>query len=142
MALMTREQILGAQDIAFVDLDLSDIPGWGTVRVKDLSAGERDRLEASLTTEHAERGRDGKVRKVTGVNLENVRARFCAAAIVGEDLQPLFTAADVQRLGQKSARALDRIFDHVKARNGLDDAAVEELVANFSDDQSDGLPSA
>lgn len=141
MAIMTREQILGAEDITFTDLDLSDIPGWGTVRVKDLSAAERDRLEASLTTERTERDRNGKVRQVSGMNLENVRARFCAACIVGEDLKPLFTPADVQRLGAKSGRALDRIFDHVRASNGLTDETVEELVANFSEDQSDGLPS-
>lgn len=142
MGLMTRDQILAAQDIAFADLDLSDIPGWGVVRVKDLTAAERDRLEASMVSERSERQPNGQVRKVTSANLENVRARFCAACIVGEDLRPLFTEADVKLLGAKSARALDRIFDHVKANNGLDDKAVGELVENFSEDQSGGLPSA
>lgn len=142
MALMTRDQILGADDIAYEDIDLSDVPGWGTVRIKDLSAGERDRLEASLVTERKERQADGRVRTVTATNLANVRARFCAACIVGEDGRQLFTEQDVQRLGAKSAKALDRIFDRVKARNGLDDRAVDELVENFSNDQSDGSPSA
>lgn len=142
MALMTRDQILGADDIAYEDIDLSDVPGWGVVRIKDLSAGERDRLEASLVTERKERQPDGRVRTVTAPNLANVRARFCAACMVGEDGRPLFSEQDVQRLGAKSAKALDRIFDRVKARNGLDDRAVDELVENFSNDQSDGLPSA
>lgn len=142
MALMTRDQILGAQDIGHEDIDLSDIPGWGTVRIRDLNANERDRLEASLVVERKERQPDGKVRTVTGTNLANVRARFCAACICGDDGRALFTEQDVQRLGAKSARALDRIFDRIKARNGLDDKAVDGLVENFSDDQSDGLPSA
>lgn len=61
MSLMTREQILGAQDIAFEDIDLSDIPGWGIVRIKDLSAAERDRLEAGMIRQRREPGRNGTV---------------------------------------------------------------------------------
>lgn len=142
MELMTRDQILSAQDIGHEDIDLSDVPGWGMVRIRDLSANERDRLEASLVVERKERGANGKMVTTTSANLANVRARFCAACICDEGLRPMFTEQDVKQLGAKSARALDRIFDRIKTRNGLDDKAVDELVENFSDDQSDGLPSA
>ena len=140
MALMTREQILSAQDIAFEDIDLSDIPGWGTVRIKDLSAAERDRLEASMVRQQRQPKRGGGVTVRQEANLENIRARFCAACIVGEDMRPLFTEADLVVLGGKSARALDRIFDRIKDRNGLNDEAVQELVENFETGQTDVSP--
>lgn len=140
MALMTREQILGAQDIAFEDIDLSDIPGWGTVRIKDLSAAERDRLEASMVRQQRQPKRGGGVTVRQEANLENIRARFCAACIVGEDMRPLFTEADLVVLGSKSARALDRIFDRIKDRNGLNDEAVQEFVENFETGQTDDSP--
>ncbi len=140
MALMTREQILGAQDIAFEDIDLSDIPGWGTVRIKDLSASERDRLEASMVKQKREPKRGGGVTVRQEANMENIRARFCAACIVGEDMRPMFTENDLVVLGSKSARALDRIFDRIRERNGLTEEAVQELVENFDNGQTDGSP--
>ena len=140
MALMTREQILSAEDIAFEDIDLSDIPGWGTVRIKDLSAAERDRLEASMVRQRSQPKRGGGVTVRQETNLENIRARFCAACIVGEEMQLLFGEADVLALGRKSARALDRIFDRVRARNGLSEETVNELVENFDSGQTDDSP--
>lgn len=140
MALMTRDQILNAEDIAFEDIDLSDIPGWGIVRIKDLSAAERDRLEASMVRQRSHPKRGGGVTVRQETNLENIRARFCAACIVGGDMQLLFSEADVLALGRKSARALDRIFDRIKARNGLDNGAVQELVENFETGQTDDSP--
>jgi len=134
---MSKAAILGAVDIGFEDIDLSDVPGWGTVRIKDLSASERDSLEASLTFE------SGKGKAATQkVRLDNIRAVFCAAALVDEDGNLLFTKDDLDALGRKSARALDRIFTRVRQRNGLSDSDVQEMAENFGTGQSEGLPSA
>lgn len=138
MALMSKAAILGAADIGFEDIDLSDVPGWGTVRIKDLTAAERDALEAGLTVDVAG-GRKGITQKVS---LDNVRAAFCAAALVDEDGNLLFTKADLGALGKKSARALDRIFSRVRQRNGLSDGDVQELAENFGKGQSEDSPSA
>lgn len=140
MPLMTREQILAVQDIGFEDIDLSDIPGWGIVRVKDLSGAERDRLEASMVKQKREPKRGGGVTVRQEASLENIRARFCAACMVDEQFRLLFTEADLVALGGKSARALDRIFDRIKDRNGLNDDAVQELVENFDGGQTDDSP--
>jgi len=97
MAIMTRDQILAAEDIGYEDIDLSDVPGWGIVRIRDLSAADRDRLEASLLAPQ----RSGqKTATNQQLNLKNVRARFCAFCIVGEDMQPLFSEADIEALGR------------------------------------------
>lgn len=138
MALMTREQILTAPDIETEDVDLSHIPGWGTVRVKDLTAGERDKLEQSIVVERTETVNGKQVKKQ--VLRDNVRATFCAACIVGEDLRPLFTKQDIAQLGQKSARALDAIFSIIRKRNGISEDDVAELEGNSAGDQSDDSP--
>lgn len=138
--LMSREQILQAADIAFEDLDLSDIPGWGVVRVKDLTAKERDRLEQAVVVERTEMVK-GKRHKTTGLK-ENIRATFCAACVVDEALQPIFSKGDIEALGQKSARALDRIFSLIRTRNGISDDDVAELEGNSESDQSEDSSSA
>lgn len=138
MALMTREQILTAPDIETEDVDLSHIPGWGTVRIKDLTAGERDKLEQSIVVERTETVNGKPVKKQ--VLRDNVRATFCAACIVGEDLRPLFTKQDIAQLGQKSARALDAIFTIIRKRNGISEDDVAELEGNSAGDQSDDSP--
>lgn len=138
MALMTREQILGAPDIEFEDVDLSHVPGWGTVRVKDLTAAERDKLEQSVVAERTEMV-NGKPQK-RQVLKENVRATFCAACIVGEDMRPLFSKVDITALGQKSAKALDAIFTLIRKRNGISEDDVAELEGNSGGDQSDDSP--
>lgn len=138
MALMTREQILTAPDIEFEDVDLSHIPGWGMVRIKDLTAGERDKLEQAIVTERTEMV-NGKAQK-RQVLRDNVRATFCASCIVGEDMRPLFTKQDISQLGQKSARALDAIFTIIRKRNGISEDDVAELEGNSAGDQSDDSP--
>ena len=133
--LMSRADILGAQDIGYEDIDLSDIPGWGVVRIKDLTGAERDQLEGSLVKEV--RTRKGVKREM---RFDNVRAAFCAACICDEGLQPIFFTDDVLTLGKKSAKALDRIFGRVQARNGLTDEDVDTLIENFDSAQDDALP--
>lgn len=139
MSLMTREQILTAPDIEYEDLDLSHIPGWGTVRVKDLTAGERDKLEQGIVVERTEIVNGKPVKKQ--VLKDNVRATFCAACIVDETLRPLFSKGDIVQLGQKSARALDAIFALIRKRNGISETDVQELEGNSVGDQSDDSPS-
>ena len=136
--LANREQILALQDIGYQDINMDDIPGWQgvTIRVKDLTGAERDKLEAGLVEEKQVRvGKKVKTRQ--SMNLANVRARFCAACIVDEAMQVIFNADDVQQLGRKSAIALDRIFAVIKDRNGLSDEDVDELAGNFTNGQGD-----
>jgi hypothetical protein len=140
MTLMSREQILAAPDIEFEDLDLRAIPGWGTVRVKDLTAKERDGLEQGIVVERTQRVGNKQVK--TQELRDNVRATFCAACIVGEDMQPLFSKSDIELLGQKSARALDAIFATIRRRNGIGDQDIDELAGNSGTSQGADLPTA
>jgi hypothetical protein len=127
MPLLTREQILQADDLPFEDVE---VPEWGgTVRVRTLSGQERDAFEASITEQ---RGRNIRIRP------ENIRARLVALSVVDEEGQQLFDESDIRRLGAKSAKALDRLFSVAQRLSGISNEDVEELAKNSPDGQSDG----
>ncbi len=120
MGLLGREAILGAQDLETEDVA---VPEWGgTVRVKALTAAERDAYEESLLI--------GKGRK-RRLSMMNARAKLVGLTVVGEDGQRLFNERDVAALGQKSSGALSRVFDVAMRLAGLTDEDIEELTENL-----------
>lgn len=120
MAVLTRDQIMAAQDLA---TERVAVPEWGgEVLVKALTGRERDAFEASLTGD--------RVGRKVKIDLENIRARFVAACVVDERGQPLFYPSDVELLGEKSAAALQRVFNVGQRLSGLSDSDVEELAGN------------
>jgi hypothetical protein len=130
--ILRREAILAARDI---QTELVPVPEWGgSVMVRGLSGRERDAFEASVVEQKG---------KKTEYNLRNVRARFVALCLVDEAGARLFTdPADVLLLGNKSARALERVWDKARELSGLSDEDVEELAKNSESDQSDDSTSA
>jgi hypothetical protein len=122
MGLLTRDAILEAQDLQHEEVY---IPEWGgSVRVRTLTGAERDAFEQSIVDQ---RGKD------TRMNLRNIRAKLVALTVVDGDGKRLFSDADAKLLGQKSASALDKIFDVAQRLSGLRDEDVEELAKNSED---------
>ena len=78
----------------------------------------------------------------TTVNMQNLRAKLVAQSAIGEDGKPLFTEEDVKWLGEKSAKALNRLFNAAQQLSGLSESDVKELAGNFKDARSDGSTSA
>lgn len=116
MTLLTREQIFEAKDIKS---ELVTVPEWGgDVYVTELSGSARDQFEGSLV------GKNG------GTNLTNVRAKLVAASVTDKDGNLLFTDKDVARLGKKSGKALDRIYEAAQRLSKITDDEVEELAKN------------
>lgn len=116
MALLTREQILEANDSQTATVD---VPEWGgEVIVSTMSGFARDQFEGSLI------GKNG------GTNMQNIRAKLAAATVVDTDGSLVFTEKDVIALGKKSAPALDRIFEASQKLNRITDVDVEELAGN------------
>lgn len=119
MAMLTRDQIMAAQDYR---QEVVAVPEWGgEVVVKGLSGRERDAFEAQMVA-----GRGSKSR----LDLDNFRARFVAACVIDEAGQQLFFPSDVELLGAKSAAALQRVFNVGQRLSGLSDGDVEELAGN------------
>ncbi len=130
--MLTRAAILDADDLQVEEVP---VPEWGgAVLVRGLTGAERDRFEASAAV-----ARGGK-RGLAGLerSLQNFRARVVAMATIGEDGKRLFTDADAKELGEKSAFALERVFDAIWRLSGLTEAEVSELAEDFGGAQSGG----
>ena len=129
--LLNKEQIKTVSDLETQDIE---VPEWGgVVRLKSLTGAERDRFEASVV--------QGQGRNTT-VNMQNLRAKLVAQSAIGEDGKPLFTEDDVKWLGEKSAKALNRLFNAAQQLSGLSESDVKELAGNFKDARSEGSTSA
>lgn len=124
--ILTRDAILQAEDLP---RELVEVPEWGgCVYVRALTGAERDAFEASVVEQRG---------KSTKMNLRNIRAKLVALTIVDEEGTRLFSDADVKLLGQKSAAALDKLFEVAQRLSGLKDEDVEELAKNSEDDLSE-----
>jgi hypothetical protein len=129
--LLSREQILGADDRRTEDVA---VPEWGgTVRVRALSGAERDAYEASIVTVRP----DGSSR----VSLKNLRGRLVSLSVVDEEGNRVFSEEDAVALGEKSASALERVFDVARRLSGLSEDDVAELAEGFEPAPSDGSTS-
>lgn len=129
--LLGRDAILAAPDLTTEDVA---VPEWGgTVRVKGLTAAERDAFEQSSLT--------GKG-KNQSLNFSNLRARLVVLTVVDEGGEPVFTGSDIRALGEKSAAAIDRVFEVASRLSGIGDDDIEELTGNSEPGQSDDSPSA
>jgi len=120
MSLLTRDLIDGADDLPYEDVP---VPEWGgTVRLRTLTGSERDAFEGSILVQN------GNSRRL---NLKNARAKLLVLSLVDEDGKRLYAETDVAKLGKKSAKVLDRLFDKAQKLSGLTDEDVEELVEGF-----------
>lgn len=129
--LLSRDAILSASDIKTEDVH---VPEWGgTVRVKGLTAAQRDVFESQALDMRG---------KSVSVNMAGIRALLASMAIVDEGGNPLFSKKDVAALGDKSGAALDRVFEAVTRLSGIGDNDVAELAGNSEADQIEGSPSA
>lgn len=119
MALLTRDAILQAQDLP---TERVVVPEWnGEVLVRALTGAERDTFEQSIVEQRG---------KSTRMNLQNLRAKLVALTVVDEEGKRLFSDEDAKLLGQKSAAALNRIFEVAQRLSGLRPEDVEELAGN------------
>jgi hypothetical protein len=126
MGYLTRDEILEAEDLKRADVP---VPEWGgTLLVRGLTGKERDQYEESMI-----RWQSGN--KI-GANMTNARARLVSMAAIDEEGKRLFSDRDVRALGEKSGKALDRVFDVVAALSGIGDAEIKELTANFDEGPS------
>jgi hypothetical protein len=141
--ILSREEILAAQDRRPIAVPAAD---WGgVVLVRGLSGHERDKWEIETQS-----NRTPDVEK----NLENLRADLAARTIVGPDdpnadpedpettFHLLFSKADVEALGEKSAKPLDLIFEVASALSGVSNRDVQKLVAGLPLDQTVSTGSA
>lgn len=119
----TREKIFGAVDHRIEEVF---VPEWGlTVRVRSLTAAERDDFEQSLIDQRGKRNK---------MDLRNARARLIVRTVVDDKGELMFNEGDVGMLGTKNAAAVDRIFEVAQKLAGLSDDDMDELVNDLKED--------
>lgn len=128
--LLSKEEIFGMDDIP---VEAVVVPEWKnrTVLVCGLTAAAKNAYEASLIDI---KGTSRKVR------LENATAKLLVRTVVNRQRQALFTEADIERLGTKSAAALERLAKVAQRLSAMNQVEVEALLKNSEAAQSDDSP--
>lgn len=117
MTLLSKEQILGADDLDYSEVE---VPEWGgRVRVCVMPGWARDQYDRSLVGMH------GKA-----VDWNNLRAKFLSYCVVDDDNKLMFSQKDIVALGEKSSKALQRVFETAQELNNLGIDNVEEAAKN------------
>ena len=118
MGLLSREQVLAAEDVKCRDVE---VPEWGgTVRVRVMSGAQRDRYEQMVEDQ-----RSGKKVDVRGLTVALV-----ILTLVDEEGKPLFTLADLDAVNAKNAAVINRLFRVAQELNALSEEEIEGLAGN------------
>ena len=116
---LNKAKILAAND---TKLEKVHVAEWGDdVYIKTLSGTERDLFEEAYSSE----------------KMKNFRSRFLVLTLSDESGARLFTDAEVEQLGAKSAFVLNRLFEKAWSLNAFRDADVDALGKDSPSDQSD-----
>lgn len=128
--LLSKDEIFGMDDIPMEEVV---VPEWKDrkVLICGLTAAGKNAYQASLVEI---KGASRKVR------MENATAKLLVRTIVNRQRQPIFTETDIERLGSKSAAALERLAKVANRLSGMDEAENAELVKNSDAAQSGDSP--
>lgn len=117
MKLLSAEQILEAQDLPTVDID---VPEWGgTVRLQALTGVEREAFHLAARDQ-----------KLLSPDAPNVTALLVSFSARDESGGRLFTDAQVEALGKRSGVALTRLFEAAAKLSLLTDQDVDTAAKN------------
>lgn len=120
LKLLTKEDIMQTPDRTY---EYVTIPEWkGRVRVRSLSAQERDNWEASFISTNK--------KGVQTVTTRGIRASLVQLSVVDEKGALVFSAEEIGSLNGKNAAAVDRIYDAAARLSGITDDDIEEIVSN------------
>jgi hypothetical protein len=115
------EAILATEDAKF---ETVQVPEWNcAVRIRSMTGEERDAFESSIAG-------DGKK-----LNTQNIRAKLVMLTVVNAKGERVFNREQIERLGKKSAAALNRVYEASAKLSAITKADVEELAKNSGKDQ-------
>lgn len=124
--ILTKDDILKADDI---HKELVSVPEWGgDVYVRGMTGAERDKFEAGIVQM---RGTERTL------NMSNIRAKMASLTICDEQGKRLFNDADIAKLAEKSANALQRVFQVAQKLSGIGDADVKELAEGLRENPTE-----
>ena len=100
---------------ATVPTEQVTVPGVGVVTMRGLTAGKRDEWEQRIWS-------------VKGKTLTNIRASLVAMCAYDGDA-PMFSAADIEAIGDMPASVIDELYDIATRLSGMgakDKEAIEK----------------
>lgn len=113
--MLSKEQILECKDIKS---EVVQVPEWdGEVIVQGLTLADKDKWTDSIVV-------DGKA------NMNGATASLCALSMRNEDGTRLFDVEDIPALQEKSAAALDRVFQVAQRLSGIGQEEMKDAVKN------------
>lgn len=115
MALLTRTDILLADDIKTKIIDIPEFGVDAQVKVKSLTLQEQLDYEKDIQS-----------KKDLGDSIFSLVTKSC----VDENNKPIFTKDDVEALKLKSSKGMLRIFNACLEINSLDINSVDKLAKN------------
>jgi len=114
MAILSKDQIMGVQDVRTKEVA---VPEWGgSVLIRTLSAGDKGRLEQKMTR--------------ADLDYSTVMAEYASLIVCDEEGKRIFSAKDIAALSEKSASALQKIFDAGQELNSLSRQDIEAIAGN------------
>ena len=123
-----KEALFALNDIV---IEKVECPEWGElgghIYVRTMSGKARDAYEVGIVNARKE-DEEGY--------LFNMRASLAVACCCDVDGKLLFEPKDAEKLGDKSAAALDRIFDVSKRLSKMSEEDVKEMEKSLESDQS------
>ena len=123
--LLSRDMILAKDDLTREELV---IPEWGgSVYVRVMTGTERDELESRQMLTDGQPANE---------RLKNLRALLAVLTTCDEQGAALFVMDDLGSLSNKSATAIDKIFEVSLRLNRLQADEVEKMVGESADDQN------
>ena len=125
---LSREQILALVP----PTEVVEVPGHGTVRIRGLTAAERDAYEQTLV----EVGPDG--RATVKAAQRNVRASLVVRCLVDDAGERMFADEDTEALGEIDGSVIDKLWDVARRLSGMSTEAEELAVETFGEAQPEG----
>lgn len=114
MADLTADQILAADDLALVPVNVKE---WGgTVYIRVVSVGEMERYQREFSEKKEK--------------MEDWRSKLLVRCLCDKDGKQLFTADQIEKLSAKSVKVVARLFDLAMKHNAVTEKDVEELAKN------------
>ena len=125
---LNREQILNSPDLQHEEVF---IPEWNdSIIIREMTAEERDQFETFYFDDQ------GKRKSIKNM-MKNIRARLVAFCAIDEQGNRLFTEEDIETLGKKSARIIDRLYDVAQRLSGITKKDIEDLSKNLKSGRPD-----
>ena len=110
--MLNRNDILNCDDRP---KETVSVPEWGgDVTIQAMTGTERDEFERSIYHDSIK-------------DFTNIRAKLCVMSIVDDEGKKVFSLAEIESLGEKNGKALDRVFGVAKRLSGIGSKEILSL---------------